>query len=98
MLKIRLKRIGRKNLPFYRIIVSEKRYDPRGRCLEILGGFNPRDKKKSLILKKERVIHWLNKGADASSTLYNLFITKGLIKGPKRKVVKTHKKEKEKSK
>lgn len=90
MLKIRLKRIGRKKLPFFRLVVIESRKSAKGKEVEIVGHLNPRNK-KTLILKTERIKHWLSGGAVASGAVHNLLIDAGLVKGPKIKVTKTKK-------
>lgn len=93
MLTIRLSRIGKKNKPMYRLIVSEKARDPYGRALEILGSYNPYT--KELAVKAERIKHWLSFGAGMSVTVNNLLIEKGIIKeGKKLKATKVNKKKK----
>ncbi|MCX6745509.1 MAG: 30S ribosomal protein S16 [Candidatus Parcubacteria bacterium] len=90
MLAIRLSRKGKKKQPLYRIIVNEKTKDPWGDYLENLGFYNSRT--KELNLKADRIKYWLNQGAQPSDTLWNMFITKGLIEGKKRTVTKISKK------
>ena len=86
MLTIRLSRIGKKNKPMYRLIISEKARDPYGRALEILGSYNPYT--KELEAKAERITYWISQGAGTSATVNNLLIEKGIIKGEKMKTVK----------
>lgn len=94
MLKIRLFRIAKKNQPFFRIVVIEKKSPPRGgRPLEILGFYNPL--KKERLLKKDRILYWMSVGAKPSDTVYNLLIKDGVLKGKKAAL---HKKPKEKKK
>jgi small subunit ribosomal protein S16 len=83
MLVIRLARIGTKNKPTYRIIISEKGRDNYGKVLENLGTYNTFT--KDLKLEEAKVKAWVSKGAQLSATLNNLFITKGIIKGEKMK-------------
>ena len=83
---LRLARIGKKKQPTYRLVVSEKTRDMYGKALEIIGHYNPRT--KALELKKDRVAHWFARGAQASKTIHNLFITKGVSEG--KKVPVTH--------
>lgn len=90
MLAIRLSRIGRKNRPSYRIIVSEKSKDPFGKFLEILGNFD--SYLNTCDIKKDRVEYWISKGAQPSPTVHNLFIDKNIITGSK--VVASKKKKK----
>ena len=68
---IRLKRHGRKHLPFYRIDAMEKSRARGGRSLETLGYYDPlvEDKKKKVHLKVDRVQHWLDRGARPSETV-----------------------------
>jgi len=93
MLTIRLSRIGKKNKPMYRLIISEKSRDLYGQSLEILGSYNPHS--KELQAKAERINYWLGKGAGMSPTVNNLLIEKGLIKGEKVKASKPGKKKAE---
>ena len=81
MLAIRLARIGRKNLPSYRIIVSEKSKDTFGTYLESLGRFNPRTKECEV--NKDRILYWLSKGAVASATVHNLLVDQNVIQEKK---------------
>ncbi len=96
MLTIRLSRIGKKNKPMYRLIISEKSRDLYGRALEILGSYNPHS--KELQAKTERINYWLDKGAGMSPTVNNLLVGKGLIKGEKIKASKVRTKKKEEKK
>ena len=91
MLNIRLSRRGKKKQPSYRIIVLEKRKDPRGDFLEDLGYYNPFSKKREL--KKERIKYWLSKGAQPSNTVHNLLVDEKIISAAKVKIVKLKKKQ-----
>jgi len=66
MVRIRLKRIGQRNRPFYRIVVTESQRARDGKYIESLGHYNPRD--KALVVDQERADHWLSKGAQPSAT------------------------------
>lgn len=96
MLTIRLSRVGKKNKPMYRLIISEKARDPYGRALEILGSYNPHT--KELNAKNERIKYWISKGSQISPTVNNLLIEKGIIDGEKVKASKARKKKKDKEK
>ncbi len=85
MLTIRLQRIGKKNAPTYRLVIAEKGRDTQGRNLEILGTYNPRAKENGFVPKTDRVKYWLEKGAQASNTLHNLFLQAGIVSGEKKK-------------
>lgn len=88
MLTIKLARRGKKNQPFFRLIIQEKTKSPFADFLEDLGYWNPRNKKGEF--KKERILHWLSKGAQMTGTVNNLLINQDIIKGEKRDVVKRH--------
>jgi small subunit ribosomal protein S16 len=66
MVRIRLKRTGQRNRPFYRIVVTEQSRARDGKYIESLGHYNPRD--KDLVVDLERANHWLSKGAQPSDT------------------------------
>lgn len=94
MLRIRFLKQGKKNRPFFRIVVTERQNPPKGgRFLEIVGFFNPLTKEKEI--KKERVEHWLSVGAQPSGRVHNLLIDEGIIKGKKVAVHSMRKKKKE---
>ena len=90
MLVIRFFRIGKKNQPCFKIVVTDKRKPPRGGIfLEEVGFYNPLTKER--ILNKERIKYWLSIGACPSATVYNLLIKEGVIKGKKKAVHKEKK-------
>ena len=94
MLKIRLQRVGKKNSPSYRVVLVEHTAPPQGKFQEILGFYNPRKKEKSF--KKERIEHWLSKGAQLSSTVHNLLVDEKVLDGIKLKAWRPKKEKKEK--
>ena len=94
MLVIRFLRVGKKNQPFFKIVVTDKRKPPRaGRFVEELGFYNPLKKEKAL--KAERIKYWMSVGAKPSDTVYNLLISEKVIEGKKIDVHKKSKKKKE---
>lgn len=72
MLKIRLRRMGAKKSPFYRIVVSDSRSTPRGRFLDILGTYDPGTDPGTVKLDLDRTDGWIKKGAQASETVKSL--------------------------
>jgi len=84
---IRLQRLGKSKQPSYRVIVSDKRRDTQYGSKEILGTFQPLGKTPVLSVKEDRVKYWLSVGAQASPTLHNLFVEKGIVSGKKKKSV-----------
>ncbi len=93
---IRFQRRGRTNDPSYRVVVTEKRSKPKSGELEILGSYHP--KTKHTILKNERIVYWLSKGAEASPTVHNLLISKKVIEGAKINKAKSPKQKTEEKK
>ncbi|MBI1866637.1 MAG: 30S ribosomal protein S16 [Candidatus Staskawiczbacteria bacterium] len=90
MLTIRLTRKGKKNQPFFKVIVIDKRRSSRGgRAVEVLGYIDPLTKKKKL--EKERILYWLKCGAKPSATINNLLIREKIIEGKKIHVSKLKK-------
>ena len=83
---IRFQRLGRKNDPAFRIVVTEKRSKPKSGGTEILGSYHP--KTKHTVLQKERILYWLSKGAKASPTVHNLLVSQGVSQAKKIPVVK----------
>lgn len=94
MLRIRFFRVGKKNQPLFKIVVTDKRKPPRGgRFVEEVGFWNPLNKER--VLKKERIEYWLSKGVKPSDSVYNLLIQEKILEGVK---IPVHKKKKEKKK
>ena len=80
MLMIRLQRVGRKNEAMFRFVVTEKHKGPKsGRVVELLGSYSP--KLNEINVKADRATYWLSVGAQASDTVHNLLLKKGIIKG-----------------
>jgi small subunit ribosomal protein S16 len=79
LVKLRLRRIGRKKLPLYKIVAADSRAPRGGRFIEILGNYNPNIKPAAVTLKEERVIYWLKTGAKPTDTVRNLLSRKGIL-------------------
>lgn len=91
MLALKLKRIGKKHQPSFRVVVDEKRSKLLGENIEELGWYNPHTKKFEL--NNERISHWLKVGAKPTASVHNLLITAGILQGKKVAVHKISKKE-----
>ena len=76
--KIRLKRIGRRNRPFYRLIVIDSRKQRDGAAIEEVGWYNPIDDGHSYDLKGDRILHWLGQGAVPTNAAHKLMRRAGL--------------------
>lgn len=96
MLKIRLTRVGKKNDPAYRIVVAESKFGVKRKFIEILGNYNPTTNPKTIVIKKDKVLVWLEKGAKPSDTVNNLLFSEGIVKTRVNKVY-AKKKEEEKT-
>ena len=86
MLAIKLQRIGKKHQASFRLVVGEKRSKLNGRQVEDLGWYNPLNKEHTI--SKDRVLHWIHKGAQATDTVHNLLVRAGVLTGAKRPVHK----------
>ena len=74
MLTIRMRRLGAKKRPFFRVVVTERRRPRDGRVIEVLGHYDPAKEREKLHLNRERLQHWLSKGARPSDTLRTLLV------------------------
>jgi small subunit ribosomal protein S16 len=72
MVRIRLRRVGTKNVPCYRIVVTDTRSPRDGRFIENLGTYDPRKPEINFALNLERAQYWLQKGAQPSDTVRSL--------------------------
>ncbi|UOE92866.1 30S ribosomal protein S16 [Alkalihalobacillus sp. LMS39] len=77
--KIRLKRMGSKKAPFYRVVVADSRAPRDGRFIEEIGTYNPIAQPAKVEIKEDRALEWLQKGAKPSDTVRNLFSKEGLM-------------------
>jgi len=77
-------RVGKRNKAQFKIALQESTVAPGGKHVEILGSYDPHQ--KVAVLKEERIKYWLSQGAQASDTVYNLLVSKGLITDKKRAV------------
>lgn len=84
---IRMRRMGRKNQPYFRIVATDKRSPRDGRFLEILGTYNPLDKGENFNLKKERILYWMGVGAQVSIAVAAILKKAGIEKEKKAKGV-----------
>jgi small subunit ribosomal protein S16 len=77
--KIRLKRMGAKKTPFYRIVVADSRSPRDGRYIEVVGTYNPVTQPAQVQINEELVLKWLQDGAKPSDTVRNLFSNEGIM-------------------
>ena len=76
--KIRLKRIGRRNSPFYRMVAIDSRKRRDGAAIEQLGWYNPIDTNHSYDLDQDRILHWLGEGAEPTDAAKKLLRNAGI--------------------
>ncbi len=82
MLKIRLQRVGRKNNPAFRVVVTDSKRGPKsGDNVELIGSYNPHS--NEIQIDGDRVKHWMSVGAQVSDTMHNLLIREKIIEGKK---------------
>ena len=80
MVKIRLKRMGAKKSPFYRIVVADSRYPRDGRFIEQIGTYNPLTNPSTINVDNEKAAKWLGQGAQPTDTVKELLKISGAIK------------------
>ena len=79
MVRIRLRRVGLKKQPSYRIVAADKEAPRDGRFLEILGFYNPRTEPATINVKEDRVYDWLSKGAQPSDSVTQILNSVGFF-------------------
>ncbi len=79
MVRLRLRRIGLKGQPTYRIVAADSESPRDGRFLEILGFYNPRTQPATVRLKEDRVYHWMKNGALPTESAEQVFKSIGLM-------------------
>ncbi|MBZ5749846.1 MULTISPECIES: 30S ribosomal protein S16 [Metabacillus] len=77
--KIRLKRMGAKKSPFYRIVVADSRSPRDGRYIEVVGTYNPVAQPAEVKINEELALKWMQDGAKPSDTVRNLFSNQGIM-------------------
>ena len=78
--KLRLKRMGSKGKPFYRIVAADSRFPRDGRFIETIGTYNPTTNPASVSVYEELAMKWLKNGAQPSDTVRNLLSKQGVMK------------------
>ena len=78
--KLRLKRMGAKQRPSYRIVAADSRSPRDGRFIETVGTYNPIANPAEVHIDKEKAMKWLNNGAQPTDTVKNIFRQEGIIK------------------
>ncbi|MCY3869326.1 MAG: 30S ribosomal protein S16 [Gemmatimonadetes bacterium] len=79
MVRLRLRRMGAKKAPFFRVVAADASSPRDGRFIEVLGHYNPTKDPQIIELKEDRIRYWLGVGAQPSDTVLSLFRQKGLL-------------------
>ena len=79
MVKMRLRRMGAKKAPFYRVVVADSRYPRDGRFIEEIGYYNPQTEPAEVKIDAEKAKAWLVKGAQPTETVRNLLKKSGIV-------------------
>lgn len=79
MVKIRLRRIGAKKAPYYRIVVADSRSPRDGRCIEEIGAYNPLTEPATITVDSEKAKTWIQNGAQPTDTVRGLLKKAGVL-------------------
>ncbi len=79
MVKIRLRRVGAKNKPAYRIVVADSRSPRDGAFIEILGHYNPLTDPETCVIEEDKALKWLRTGAQPTDTVARLLTKSGVM-------------------
>jgi len=79
MLKIRLRRVGAKKKPSYRLVVADVRAPRDGAFVDIVGHYNPLTDPETIVIKEEKALHWLRQGAQPTDTTARLLDKAGVL-------------------
>ncbi len=78
--RIRLKRMGKKKAPFYRVVVADIRSPRDGRFIESIGTYDPHKDPAEILIEEEKALYWLGQGATATDTVRSLLSRIGVMK------------------
>jgi len=79
MVKIRLRRMGRRNRPFYRVVVADSRSPRDGRFIDMIGHYNPLTDPATIDINEEKALKWLRYGAQPTDTVRSLLAKLGIM-------------------
>ena len=90
--RLRMRRMGSKKRPFYRIVAADSRFQRDGRFLETIGNYDPKEEPYKFHIDREKVFNWLEKGAQMSDTVKSLLRKEGIVQefNLKKAGVKSH--------
>ncbi len=79
MVKIRLRRVGAKDKPSYRLVVADSRAPRDGAFINIIGHYNPLTDPETVVIDEEKALHWLSQGAQPTATVARLLSNAGIL-------------------
>ncbi|MDH4068497.1 MAG: 30S ribosomal protein S16 [Dehalococcoidia bacterium] len=79
MVKIRLRRMGRRNRPFYRVVIADERSPRDGKFIELIGHYNPLTDPETVNIDEEKALKWLRHGAQPTDTVRTLLNKLGIM-------------------
>jgi small subunit ribosomal protein S16 len=79
MVKIRLRRMGRRNRPFYRVVATDSRSPRDGKFIEVIGHYNPLTDPATITIDEEKALKWLRCGAQPTDTVRSLLRKLGIM-------------------
>jgi len=79
MVKIRLRRVGAKNRPSYRLVVADARAPRDGAFIDIIGHYNPLTDPETIVINEEKALNWLKQGAQPTATAFRLLSKVGAM-------------------
>ncbi|MCJ7575612.1 MAG: 30S ribosomal protein S16 [Dehalococcoidia bacterium] len=79
MVKIRLRRMGRRNRPFYRVVVADSRSPRDGKFIEVIGHYDPLTDPAAVTIDEEKALKWLRYGAEPTDTVRSLLSKLGIM-------------------
>ena len=80
MVKLRLKRMGAKKAPFYRIVAADSRDRRDGREIEVVGTYDPKTNPATIVINEEKALKWLSNGAVPTDTVIDILAKDGIMK------------------
>jgi small subunit ribosomal protein S16 len=84
LVKIRLRRVGAKKRPSYRVVVADVNAPRDGAFIEIIGHYNPLTEPETVVINEEKALHWLSQGAQPTATVTRLLSKTGIMERSKK--------------
>ena len=79
MIKIRLRRMGAKKRPSYRVVIADSRAPRDGAFIEVIGRYDPLTDPETVVIDEDKALHWLSKGAQPTDTTARLLTKSGVM-------------------